>query len=404
VSATPAEPVPSTRRVASEAVIAGVAVVAAHLFLRLSAIVATGAYNDDGVYVAIGQSLASGSGYRLIYLVGSPVAVKFPPGLPAVLAAAWWATGSLTGVRAVIGVLQPLMVGTTAGLLWWLGRRRLGATGLSLAALSIGPLLLDPVIHYLNLALAEPEFMLGWASALVLAFPLLSEAREIPPGIGRPVALGVVLAATTLFRSIGVALILAVLIACAWRRRWRTCWITAVVALLPLVVWQAWHAQLIARGPISSLPDEAGYWRLLPLHAPLRLVGLFAATAWEHTLVYGRRVATYLLTPAPLGVTLIAGMGVLALMGAVRCWRERAVVTLSVALTLAATLVWPFAQERFALTLLPFAGARRVGGRGRVAATGAAAFGRRGLRHPPATRSRKRVPGLVPGHQQPVHL
>lgn len=356
-------------RLAVEALAVGVVVIVAHLALRLSALFATGAYNDDGVYVVLGRSLAAGSGYRMIHLVGAPVAVKFPPGLPAILALAWKATGSLTGVRAVVGVIDPLAVGATAGLLWWLGRRRLGVGALPLAALAIGPLLLDPLIHYLNLALAEPEFLLGWAGALVLAFPLLPARGEAPPhaGVGRAVALGVVLAAATLFRSIGIVLLVVVLLVFALRRAWRPFWVTGLVALLPLMAWSVWHARLVAQGPLSTLPDEAGYWQLLPLHTPVRLVGLLAATAWQHTAVYARSVAAYLMTPVPLGLVLVAAFGAATLGGAVQDWRRRAVLSVSVLGMLAAVCAWPFAQERFVLVVLPFAGLLAAAGVQRAA-------------------------------------
>ena len=58
------------------------AIVAAYLLLRSSALFLVGAFNDDGAYVMLGKSLADGTGYRLMYLVGAPVAVKFPPRSP----------------------------------------------------------------------------------------------------------------------------------------------------------------------------------------------------------------------------------------------------------------------------------------------------------------------------------
>ena len=52
-------------------VIAGLVFVA-HLVLRAADRILVGAFNDDGAYVALGQALAGGVGYRLIYLVGDP--------------------------------------------------------------------------------------------------------------------------------------------------------------------------------------------------------------------------------------------------------------------------------------------------------------------------------------------
>ncbi len=338
----------------AEAVLAGVATVSVHLALRLSPLIAAGAFNDDGVYIALGRSLAEGSGYRLIHLVGAPVAVKFPPGLPAVLALAWSVTGSLAGIRAVVSVLNPLLVGTAAGLLWWTGRRQLRVAPIPLAVFAIGPLLLDPLIQYLNLTLAEPEFLLGWAVVLVLAAAI--SAAEPPPSTGRLAALGIVLAVTTLFRTVGVVLIVAVLVAGALRRRWRPCLIVGAVALAPLAAWALLHARLVAGGPISTLPDEAGYWQLLSLEAPGRLLAQLPVMLWSHAAGYARSLAAYLLTPVPLGMALVVAAGGAAVAGTLPHWRDHAVVPLSVAGMLGAALVWPFVQERFVLIVLPVAG------------------------------------------------
>src|SRR2546430_10465016 len=107
-------------------VIAGLVFVA-HLVLRAADRILVGAFNDDGAYVALGQALAGGVGYRLIYLVGDPVAVKYPPGLPLLIAVPWKLFGTLAGVRATIRVLDPLASGAAARVLWGIGRRRVRA-------------------------------------------------------------------------------------------------------------------------------------------------------------------------------------------------------------------------------------------------------------------------------------
>src|SRR2546428_14119469 len=78
-------------------------VVLAHLALRAADRLLIGAFNDDGAYVALGKALAGGLGYRLIYLVGDPVAVKYPPGLPPLVAVPRRPFGAVAGVRATIG-------------------------------------------------------------------------------------------------------------------------------------------------------------------------------------------------------------------------------------------------------------------------------------------------------------
>src|SRR5437870_4838764 len=106
-----------------EPLIVGGLVVLAHLALRAADRILIGAFNDDGAYVALGKALAGGLGYRLIYLVGDPVAVKYPPGLPLLIAVPWKLFGTLAGVRATIALLNPLASGAAAGIIWWIGRR-----------------------------------------------------------------------------------------------------------------------------------------------------------------------------------------------------------------------------------------------------------------------------------------
>jgi hypothetical protein len=345
----------SRRRFLTEALGAGVVILIAEIALRLSGLLATGAFNDDGAYVALGKALAGGSGYHLIYLVGDPVALKFPPGLPALLAAAWGVTGSLAGVRTVVAVADPLLVGGTVALLWWLGRQHLRAPAVPLAFFVLGPFLLDPAIQYYNLAIAEPEFIFGWAAGLALAFAAL-ETEQVRPW--HAVGLGLVLAVTTLFRAAGVALIGAVLLACALRRHWRTLGIVAVCAMLPLAIWHVVHTRIVAQGPLAHLPDEISYWEWLPLGTPLRMGGLLARTVWENGQLYGRALSAYLLVPRGLGLLLLAFAALLALADALRAGsrRDHAPVSLTVAAVLVAALVWPYAQDRLLLVIMPFAG------------------------------------------------
>src|SRR2546427_5427490 len=119
-------------------VVAGLVFVA-HLVLRAADRILVGAFNDDGAYVALGEGLGGGMGYRLIYLVGDPVGVKYPPGLPLLIAVPWKLFGTLAGVRATIGLLNPLASGAAAGIIWGIGRRRLDAAPAVLGLCALRP-------------------------------------------------------------------------------------------------------------------------------------------------------------------------------------------------------------------------------------------------------------------------
>ena len=48
-----------------------------------------GAYEDDAIYTLLAKALASGEGYRMINLPGTPAATHYPPGYPFLLSLLW---------------------------------------------------------------------------------------------------------------------------------------------------------------------------------------------------------------------------------------------------------------------------------------------------------------------------
>jgi hypothetical protein len=353
-----------------ESLVVFVAVVAGYLLLRDSALFMVGAFNDDGAYAMLAKSLADGSGYRLTYLPGDPVAVKYPPGLPALLAIPWALGGTLAAVRATVGILSPLVCGVAAALIWWTGRRHLGLSAGAVAVAALGPMFLDSAIQYYNIPLSEPYFLLGWAAAAVLASTTGRAAGVV--------ALGLVLAVTSLFRSAGLVLIPACLAALALRRvPWRLVAACAVAAIAPLLVWGIVHGRVIAEGPLSSSPDEVSYWSWIPF-GPAELPGYLLTVLWNNARTYFSVLSGALAGPAILGHLLVAGAVAAAVMGGAWSWRRAPAVALTTAASLAVVLIWPFAQDRFLLPVLPFIGllaafgieegARRLPARFRLAA------------------------------------
>src|SRR3989442_2041890 len=136
------------RRSVAEAAAVGLLVVVMHLLFRLSAGFLVGVLNDDGVYVALGKAIADGVGYRSIHLVGAPLQLRYPPGLPLLLAVPWALGGTLGAVRATVATLHPVVAGAAAGLGWWLGRRRLGLSAGPPPVWTTRPLFLGSVTSY----------------------------------------------------------------------------------------------------------------------------------------------------------------------------------------------------------------------------------------------------------------
>jgi hypothetical protein len=341
------------RRFLAEAVVVGLLVSAVHLLFRLSAEFPVGVWNDDGVYVVLGKAIAAGEGYRSIHLVGAPLQVKYPPGFPLLLAVPWGLGGSLDAVRATVAVLQPLAVGIAAGLVWWLGRRWLELSPWPLAVCAVASLVLDGTIQLFNIALAEPYLVVGWAGVLAL---VASEPREGAQRLGRAVALGLVLAATTLFRTVGVALIPAVLVALALHRRWKEAAASAVVLLIPLVGWQALQAYWVARNPVSFQPDELSYLRWLGEQGPLALAGSAAPLVIRNSREYVRELADNLFSYRAVGIVVVIVAAAAAGVGCFRLRRSHTVLVLTTLSISALVLMWPFGQGRLVLPVLPFLG------------------------------------------------
>ena len=349
-------PASRSRRAVVEAAGVGLVVVVAHLLLRLSGAFAVGALNDDGVYVALGKAIAEGDGYRSIYLAGAPLHLRYPPGFPLLLALPWALGGTLAAVRATVAALHPLVAGAAAGLVWWTGRRQLELAPASLALCAVAPFLLDPLIQYFNIPLTEPYLVLGWAGVLVLTPPLLDPpAADAVPWAGA-LAVGLLLAATTLFRAVGVALIPAVLLALAIHRRWKAAAVCAAAVVVPLLLWEALRAHWLARGPVSSQPDDLSYWRWLGVNGPLALAEYAGRTAFRNGVEYVRKLADYLFPIESVGIVVVLAAAAAAAAACVRMWRSHTALVLTTLASAALTLVWPFAQGRLLLPLLPFLG------------------------------------------------
>ncbi len=344
------------RRFLAEAVVAGLVVGAVHLLFRLSSEFLVGALNDDGVYVTLGKAIAEGAGYRSIHLVGAPVQVKYPPGFPLLLAIPWTLAGSLGAVRATVAVLNLGATAAAAGFIWWFGRRSLRVAPWPLAVCAASTFLLEGTIQYFNIPLSEPYLVLGWAAALVITYPLFDAGPLDARRLGRAVALGLVLAATALFRSVGMALLPALPIALAVHRRWREAALCAVGLLVPLIAWGTLHAAWIARGPVSSSPEELSYLRWLGVNGPVALLAYPAKTIAANGVEYVPKLASYLFSSQVIGVCIV-GLAIVAVaVACVRLRRAHTDLVLTVLAVCALTLLWPFAQGRLLLPLLPFLG------------------------------------------------
>lgn len=195
---------------------------------------------DAGVYYVLGTSLATGQGYRIGSEPGAPEAVQYPPLLPAFVAAHQWVLGTtdpavvapwLRVSYAVIFLLYLLAVFAFSSRLLSPALATLATT---LCALGVHTYFLS------DLLFAEIPFAL-----LSVLFVLVADGgrtgRRSPAREAAVYALGTM---AFLLRTAGIALLAAWTLEALVRRRWRAGLARGVLAILPVLIWQAHIARV----------------------------------------------------------------------------------------------------------------------------------------------------------------
>ena len=334
---------------ATEALAVGSMVAIAYLLLRTAPALAAGAFMDDGVYLSLGKALADGEGYRSLYAAGAPVHLKYPPALPFIYSLLWSFRDDVAFVHSTALLLSLGAAAGTAGMLWWIARAQLQLPPVLTGVFVLGPFLLEGSVQYFNLAVSEPWFMLGWASCLLLA-------PRANAGWAWAAVVGLLAGVTTLFRTQAVVLLpaLAVSLWMATRKPRRSAALLAA-GMFPLVAWSLWHRAQVAMGPVSTQPDEATYssWGPDSVGAGVTLFGqILRSQVARYSAVLPHHVAPWPWLGAAIWLVVVLGF----LLGATRHVRDRPASVLSVASLGIVVLLWPFAQDRFVLALLPFSG------------------------------------------------
>ena len=354
---------PVRRRLLVEAVVAALLVLCVYVALRPDPVRSLGTMYDDGVYVSLAKAIGTGQGYHSIHLVGAPVHEKFPPGVPLVYALAWGITGSLDGTLWLGLWLTICAVALGAGFLFWYSRYSLGNGLVLTAVLVLMPVLLQRSIRYYAGAVSEPWYLLTWAATLIIADTL---SRRIEAGnrrtVGLAIGLGLVLAASVLFRAQAIVLIPAILIALLLRRAtWRaaaiTASITAAASLVPVLAWRVWLAREVAVGPRATQMDQIAYTSWIPFGDLGALAGFIKTTIVTNVPAYFALSVRVLVGWDSGKVQLLFLAAVVA--AAFGCWllrRRRPELVLTLVATVAVVLLWPFTQDRFVVAALPFAG------------------------------------------------
>lgn len=200
---------------------------------------------DAGVYYTLGTSLADGRGYRLLNEPGAIEAVQYPPLLPMIVAAHQWA----------LGTRDPVRVGTALRWTWATLFFLYGSAVFALARrwLASGWALVATLLVLLNLHLLwlsdalYAELPFACASIVFLLVADREEQRGLAAIFG---------AAAYLLRATGLALLVAWVVDAILQRRVLEAALRAVLAAFPIVVWQAYVAE-VQQGPDYVAPHYA---------------------------------------------------------------------------------------------------------------------------------------------------
>jgi hypothetical protein len=303
-----------------------------------------GVYYDDGIYLILGKALATGEGYRYLNLPGHPAATHYPPGYPALLALLWMIAPSFPENVAVFKLANAVLLSLAATGLFVFARRELAlGTAMAASAILLGCLTV-PVLAVTGVLFSEPLFL----ALLALALPACE--RAIREERTRGVVVAALLAgATTLVRSLGLPLVVALVAGLLLRRRYRAAAIGAAVAGALLLPWQVWTVVHGDDLPRVVVGNYGSYTAALGEAVDANGVGYLARVATHNLRDLARPVGAVFapgVGPTTRGLVVLAAIGVLG----VGAWglARRAPATAFFLLGYAAIVVaWPYAPDRF---------------------------------------------------------
>ncbi len=308
-----------------------------------------GIWHDDGVYVMLGRSLARGEGLRYLGVQGAPLAPKFPPVYPLLLAGVWRVFPSFPENVPLLSGVNLLLLAAAAGIFVAYVRDVVGLGGrwaVTAAILAWA----SPELWRLGLVpLSEPSFLFF----LLLALWAAGRA-EVSPG-WRPVLVFLLAAGVAIHaRTLGLAVFLGASVAMAARSRRRAGLgiLAGLVAVsLPWLLWTTKAAETIP-APLRDTLGPYGSWWIHQVSAEpvlfLRfLVGNARALSLELLAlvlpgVHGglRWLGVLLVAPLVFGVREIA--------------RRTLTLPLTVAFSLGILWAWPFQDIRLVAPFGPF--------------------------------------------------
>jgi hypothetical protein len=302
---------------------------------------ATGVYHDDAIYLITAKSLAEGRGYVIESPPQAMPQTKYPVLFPALLSLVWRWQPDFPKNLIWLKLVPLLAAGVWLTLSWLLIRLRTSNSWLATAIVAVTAS--SPQVVFLSTAvLSETLF------AALFTGALLCWGRY--DGGGRPgwlIGSAILSAAAYHTRTIGLCLILAGLLALAYRRNWRHCLLFGGIAFALVSPWLVW--QWSHRGAIDPYLSQENYYTAY---------NVLANFAWPEKLrIVATNFALILSSAGPvfdLPAVMILGWvaSPLVVRGAIR-GRMGLAASISLAISIALMLLWAWPPLRFVIPLLP---------------------------------------------------
>jgi hypothetical protein len=299
---------------------------------------------DDAGYVLLGRALR-GFSYRELQYVGEPIAARYPPGYPAVVAIVTAIAGEALAAISLSGIL--IAAGGLLALFTMV--RRLGSTNLALlatASLAVNP----SYVANAGKIMSEATFAAAWLICM-WAIIRTEDARRASTGaFGNALAI-----VAALVRSAGITLVFAVCVEWLLRRRYRVLLWTIVFSALTVGAWQVWtifapdqEARRLYSSDATALADGT---TSVTTTIVRRLTGNASA--------YGSRYVPWeLAVPSIEGTRVdnvfwIATITICLIAGTLSLWRRARLWSLSLLSYGALLLIWRWPVERFIQPAIP---------------------------------------------------
>lgn len=312
-----------------------------------------GVVHDDGMYMILAKSLATGHGYRYINLPGEPHATHFPPGYPLLLSLLWRVGPAFPANVVFFKLVNAVFLAAAATSLAVFARRRLAFSAPAACLTAIAGCASIPMLVLSNLVMSETLF-------LALLVPSLLYAESCLDGDGtsarQAVALALIGGLLMFVRSHGIAFVAAVGLVLLLRRRFRALAVYAAVAVVVALPWHFWQSIYAGGVPEAMRGDYESYRGWFLNGSPAHSIAFIGRTIVKQAQTIYAMLFVFATSGIPVRALRHFGTVVtlvLLLAGLISLRRRAPVTALFVCGFLAIIFVWPFTPARFVWAAWP---------------------------------------------------